>query len=75
MKKNKVFYFKWAGTCVTLIGALATALQYDPLNIYLLNAGSLLFLYWAFLIRDKAMVTVNLGLLSIYVLGLYLRTT
>lgn len=59
---------------VTLSGALATALQYDPLNILLLNAGSLLFLYWAFLIRDKAMVTVNLGLLSIYIIGLYLRT-
>lgn len=73
MKKNKVFYFKWAGTCVTLIGALATALQYDPLNIYLLNAGSLLFLYWAFLIRDKAMMTVNSGLLLIYIVGLAVR--
>lgn len=73
MKKDKSFYFKWAGTLVTLTGALATALHYDPLNIYLLNAGSLLFLYWAFLIRDKAMVTVNLGLLSIYAVGLYLR--
>jgi len=72
--KNKAFYFKWAGTAVTLAGALATALQYDPMNILLLNAGSLLFLYWAFLIRDKAMVTVNLGLLSIYIIGLYLRT-
>jgi hypothetical protein len=73
LKKNKVFYFKWAGTLVTLTGALATALQYDPLNIYLLNAGSLLFLYWAYLIRDKAMVTVNLGLLSIYAVGLAIR--
>ena len=73
MKNNKVFYFKWAGTLVTLTGALATALQYDPLNIYLLNAGSLLFLYWAYLIRDKAMVTVNLGLLSIYAVGLAIR--
>ena len=58
---------------MTLSGALATALQYDPLNIYLLNAGSLLFLYWAYLIRDKAMVTVNLGLLSIYAVGLAIR--
>jgi hypothetical protein len=70
----KVLFFKWFATIVTLCGALATALQYDPLNIYLLNAGSLLFLYWAYLIKDKAMITVNLGLLSIYIAGLYLRT-
>jgi hypothetical protein len=64
---------KWVATVVTLIGALATALQFDPLNIYLLNAGALLFLWWAFLIKDKAMVTVNAGLLGTYVLGILVR--
>jgi hypothetical protein len=64
---------KWVATVVTLIGALATALQFDPLNIYLLNAGAILFLWWAFLIKDKAMITVNAGLLGIYIVGLIVR--
>jgi hypothetical protein len=67
---NKV---KWVATVITLLGAMATALMYDPLNIYLLNLGALLFLWWGFLIRDKAMMTVNAGLLATYVLGLILR--
>jgi hypothetical protein len=62
---------KWAGTCVTLCGALLTSLRIDPLNVYLLNVGALLFLWWAFRIRDRAMITVNAGLLSIYIIGLF----
>jgi len=62
---------KWAGTVVTLAGALCTSLRVDPLNVYLLNVGALLFLWWAFRIRDRAMITVNAGLLAIYVLGLF----
>lgn len=62
---------KWAGTVITLAGALCTSLRIDPLNVYLLNIGALLFLWWAFRIRDRAMITVNAGLLGIYVLGLF----
>lgn len=70
MMENKI---KWFATFVTLCGAMATALQYDPLNIYLLNAGAVLFLWWAYLIKDKAMITVNSGLLLTYVLGIVVR--
>jgi hypothetical protein len=62
---------KWAGTVITLAGALCTSLRIDPLNVYLLNIGALLFLWWAFRIRDRAMITVNAGLLAIYILGLF----
>jgi hypothetical protein len=48
-----------------------TSLRIDPLNVYLLNAGAALFLWWAIRIRDRAMITVNTGLLAIYVLGLF----
>jgi hypothetical protein len=65
---------KWVATGVTLCGALATALMYDPLNIWLLNLGAALFLWWGFLIKDKAMITVNAGLLAIYIVGLWIRT-
>lgn len=62
---------KWAATVITLAGALCTSLRIDPLNIYLLNTGCVLFLWWSFRIRDRAMITVNAGLLLIYVIGLF----
>jgi hypothetical protein len=68
---NKI---KWVATAITVSGALATALMYDPLNIYLLNIGAALFLVWGYMIRDKAMMTVNFGLLITYLLGIYIRT-
>ena len=61
----------WTATGLTLAGALMTSLRIDPLNVYLLNVGSATFLWWAFRIRDRAMITVNAGLLSIYILGLF----
>jgi hypothetical protein len=67
---NKI---KWVATCITLGGALATALAMDPLNIWLLNLGALLFFIWGCMIRDKAMMTVNFGLLAIYVFGIFFR--
>ena len=70
---NLSLIVKWVATVITLGGALATALMIDPLNIYLLNLGAILFLWWGFLIKDKAMITVNAGLLSIYILGLVIR--
>jgi len=64
---------KWLATAVTLAGAMATAWAYDPLNIYLLNLGAFLFLVWGFMIKDKAMITVNAGLLIIYFIGIMVR--
>lgn len=64
---------KWIATVITLFGAVATALMYDPLNIYLLNIGAALFLWWGYLIRDRAMITVNAGLLFIYAIGILVR--
>lgn len=67
---NKI---KWVATIITLGGAIATALMFDPLNIWLLNIGAFLFLIWGFLIKDRAMITVNAGLLLIYLIGLGIR--
>lgn len=55
---------------IVLAGALCTSLRIDPLNIYLLNAGTGLFVIWAVRIREPAMIVVNTGLLAIYILGL-----
>jgi len=74
-KEDLIFAVKWIATVFTLGGALATSLSIDPLNIILLNIGSFIFLIWAFLIRCKAMITVNAGLLFIYIVGLVMRAT
>lgn len=63
----------WTATSLTLAGALCTSLRLDPMNIYLLNAGCVLFVIWAWRIRDTAMITVNMGLLLIYILGIVIR--
>ena len=67
---NKI---KWIATGITLGGALATTLALDPLNIWLLNLGALLFFVWGYMIRDKAIMTVNFGLIIIYVFGIFFR--
>ena len=72
-KLNRIDLLKWVATLITLGGALATALAIDPLNIWLLNLGALLFLIWGVCIRERAMVAVNFGLLAIYVFGLIYR--
>jgi hypothetical protein len=62
---------KWVACAVTLSGALCTSLRIDPLNIYLLNAGALLYLIWSIRIREWNLSAVNAGLLTIYIVGLF----
>jgi hypothetical protein len=64
---------KWTACFLTLGGALTTSLQIDPLNIYLLNVGSTLYLIWAIRIRELSLIVINAGLLLIYVVGLLHR--
>ena len=78
-RKTKVWrlidtILKWIACAVTLGGALCTSLQIDPLNIWLLNGGALLYLIWSYRIREWSLVTINLGLLLIYIVGLVVRS-
>ncbi len=66
---------KHLALCSTLAGAVATAAMWDPLNIVLLNLGSLLYLYWSVTVRDWNLVAVNAGLLTIYAFGAIIRLT
>lgn len=70
MNQPIAFYIKWVATVVTLAGAVFASVGIYPLSAIVLNTGSFLFLIWAVLIRDPAMITVNAGLLSIYTGGL-----
>jgi hypothetical protein len=62
---------KWSGCATVVGGALCTSLRIDPLNIYLLNLGALLYLIWAVRIKELNLVLVNGVLLSIYFVGLF----
>jgi hypothetical protein len=74
MKNEKVnAILEWSATIVTIGAAIATALSIDPLNIYLFNIGSVLWLVWAVRIKRASLVVVNVGLLAVYVYGLIVR--
>jgi len=69
------WWLKWVACAVTLSGALCTALRIDPMNIYLLNAGAVLYLMWSIRIREWNLIVVNVALLLIYIIGLFYGTT
>lgn len=71
MNKNAIL--EWTATAVTVGGAVATALAKDPLNIYLFNVGSLLWLWWAVRTKKLSIAVVNVGLLAVYVYGMLVR--
>lgn len=64
---------KWTACAVTLAGAVATSLQMDPVNILLLNTGAVLYLMWAWRIREWNLIVINIALITIYVVGLLIR--
>jgi len=61
---------QWTATAVTLLGAILTAAALDPWNVYCLNAGSALWLIWAWRVRSRSLIVVNAGLVLIYMAGL-----
>lgn len=71
--KNIANYIKWIATTVTLFGAVLASVNIYPLSAITLNLGAGLFLIWAVLIRERAMITVNAGLLLIYTVGLTIK--
>lgn len=64
---------KWLGTALTIAGAVATALAIDPLNVYLFNAGALVWLWAATRMKEKSLIVVNAGLLAVYMFGVFYR--
>ena len=62
---------KWIALVVTIAGAVCNAYLIIPLNIYLGNVGSILYLVWAIRICDVNIALVNFGLLIIYFSGLF----
>ena len=65
-------YLKWSACIITLIGAVLTSLRIDPMNIYLLNLGAILYFVWGYRIREWNLIVINAGFILIYAVGIYL---
>lgn len=63
---------KWTATFIALAGAIATTLQLTPINLYILNIASVIFLVWAVRINEKSIICVNIGMLAIYGFGVFI---
>jgi 4-hydroxybenzoate polyprenyltransferase len=61
----------WAGCFFVCAGALCTSLRIDPLNIYFLNLGAIVYLFWSIRTKTWNQVVVNTVLLAIYIMGLF----
>jgi hypothetical protein len=64
---------KWVGTAATIVGALATAGGFDPVNIIAFNVGAVFWLLASIRMKDATLMSVNAGLLGIYALGAIVR--
>ena len=65
-------YLKWSACVVTLAGAILTSLRIDPLNIYFLNTGAVLYFVWGYRIREWNLIVINAGFILIYTVGIYI---
>ena len=72
-EKHYLNICKWLGTGATILGALATAAGFDPINIIAFNIGSIFWLLSAIRMKDAPLMAVNAGLLGIYALGAIVR--
>lgn len=68
-----ISYVKWFGTFLVILGALFTSFKVDPLNIYFLNAGSLVWVIAGFKMKEYSIVSANVVMLIIYIIGIFFR--
>ena len=57
---------KWSATIITLIGAVLTAKNLFPYNVYAFNIGCILWIIWGYRIKENCIILVNGVLLTIY---------
>ena len=56
----------WLGCLFICIGAIAVALDIDPLNIHALNLGAIVYAVWGYRTKQWNQVAVNLFLIAVY---------
>ena len=64
------FVIEWLATLVMIIAAVGIVQKW-PSTIWILNAGSVLWLLTAYLKRQWSLFAVNFVLLGVYIYGLF----
>ena len=63
----------WTGTVITIIGAALISINLYPIGPIVAEIGSFIFIIWALMIHDRAMIAVNVSLFTIYGAGMLLK--
>ena len=63
---------KWTGCALVVAGAILTALNIYPLNIIILNSGTIIYMIWSWRVKEMSVFVVNVSLTLIYTLGIVL---
>lgn len=66
-----MFYLKWAGTILCLIGIGLTSFNIYPLNIFFSLVGSALWTYAGLLQKDTPLFLVELVAVLFYIAGVF----
>ncbi len=64
---------KWLGSFFTVGGALMTAIEVDPLNVYMFSVGAFCWLYTSIRMKDFSLIVLNSSLLFVSLIGLIFR--
>ena len=64
---------KWTGCALVVTGAILTTLNIYPLNIIILNLGTIIYMVWSWRVKEMSIFVVNLSLTLIYTLGIVLN--
>jgi hypothetical protein len=67
---SMTFVIEWLATLVMIIAAVGIVQKW-PSTIWILNAGSVLWLITAYLKRQWSLFAVNFVLLGVYIYGLF----
>ena len=74
MNNNKInTALGWLGCIVVMVGAVSVSLGIDPLNVYALNFGALIYGIWGYRTKQWNQVVVNGFLITVYTFGLLYR--
>ena len=73
MNKDFNWWLGWISCALTLTGAVLIAIKCEPYSVYVMNTAAVLYTYWAWRKGEMSLMTVNLGLLTIYSYGTLIR--
>jgi len=68
--KNHVWYMKWSASLLVVLANFLTAFDHTPMNKYAALLATVVWLYVSLRWNDRAMITMNVVILTILVTGI-----